>query len=60
MTFDTTTNQCVSPCSSSGTSSGTSSSSTTETFVNNVFTKKSSSYKKPDVTLNNIVYPSNF
>ena len=54
MTFDTTTNQCETSCSSSSTSSST------ETFVNNIFTKKSSLYKKPDVTLNNIVYPSNF
>jgi len=60
MTFDTTTNQCVSSCSSSSGTSTSSSTSSTETFVNNVFTKKSSLYKKPDVTLNNIVYPSNF
>jgi hypothetical protein len=60
MTFDTTTNQCVSSCSSSSGTSTSSSTSSTETFVNNIFTKKSTSYKKPDVTLNNIVYPSNF
>ena len=58
MTFDTATNQCVSPCTSN--SSSSSRSSSTETFINNVFTKKSSLYKKPDVTLNNIIYPSNF
>ena len=45
MTYNNSSNQCTSSCSSS--------SSTTESFVNNVLTKKSSLYKKPDVTLNN-------
>ena len=39
-TYDTSLNQCVGD-------------STVETFVNNVLTKGSTSYKKPDVTLNN-------
>jgi hypothetical protein len=57
MTFNTSTNQCVSSC-ASGTNNN--SSNRNESFMNNIFTKKSSSYKKPDVTLNNYVYPSNF
>jgi len=56
MTYDSDLNQCTaSSCSSSSSSSSGSSSSgsNTESFINNVLTKKSSLYKKPDVTLNN-------
>ena len=101
MTFNTTTNQCVSSCSSgtnnnnnnsnnsnnnnshnshnsnnsnnnnnnshnspNGHNSNNSHNSRTldmnESFMNNIFTKKSSLYKKPDVVLNSYVYPSNF
>ena len=43
-TYDASSNICID--------------NTTETFVNNVFTKSSYSYKKPDFTLNNIINPS--
>jgi len=50
LVYDTALNQCVTP------TGETTSTTTTETFVNNVFTKSSSNYKKPDVVLgsNNI------
>ena len=59
MTFNTNTNQCVSSC-SSATNSNNNNSTTNESFMNNIFTKKSSLYKKPDVILNSYVFPSNF
>ena len=66
MTFDKNTNQCVSSCSSSNSktaganTASTSSSNNKETFMNNILTKKSALYRKPDVILNNIITPSNF
>ena len=56
MTFDNTSDKCIAPCSSNP-KTGT---SVKEKFMNNIFTKKSSCYKKPDVTLNNIIRPSNY
>lgn len=66
MTFDKNTNQCVSSCSSTNSkTSGTdtaskSTTNNTESFMNNILTKKSALYRKPDVILNNIITPSNF
>lgn len=54
MTYDDKLNQCIpdkSTCSQN---------SKKEAFVNNILTQKSSLYKKPDVTLDSIVMPSNF
>jgi hypothetical protein len=45
LVYDTALNQCVTPSDESTTET------TTETFVNNVFTKTSNNYKKPDVVL---------
>jgi hypothetical protein len=44
-TYDASSNLCVD--------------NTTETFINNVFTKNSYNYKKPDFTLDSIINPSN-
>ena len=44
LVYDSTLNQCITP-------NGQTTSTTTETFVNNVFTKPSNNYKKPDVVL---------
>ena len=56
MTFDSNTDKCIAPCSSKPKTG----SSVKEKFMNNIFTKKSSWYRKPDVTLNNIIRPSNY
>ena len=45
LVYDSTLNQCITP------NGQTTSTTTTETFVNNVFTKPSNNYKKPDVVL---------
>jgi hypothetical protein len=45
LVYDTSLNQCITP------TGETTSTTTTETFVNNVFTKSSNNYKKPDVVL---------
>jgi hypothetical protein len=42
LVYDSTLNQCITPSGDT---------TTTETFVNNVFTKPSNNYKKPDVVL---------
>lgn len=62
MTFDISTNQCVASCSSKddNTNQNTNSNSYMESFVNNVLIKGTGLYKKPDVTLNNVILPSNF
>ena len=53
MIYDDNLNQCVSNSSSC-------SKSKTESFMNNIFTKKNCLYQKPDVTLYNNVMPSNY
>ena len=45
LVYDSSLNQCITP------SGETTTTTTTETFVNNVFTKSSNNYKKPDVVL---------
>jgi len=45
LVYDSSLNQCVTP------SGETTSSTTTESFVNDIFTKPSNNYKKPDVVL---------
>ena len=45
LVYDSTLNQCITP------SGETTTTTTTETFVNNVFTKPTNNYKKPDVVL---------
>ena len=50
-TYDASSNLCVD-------NTATTTTSATETFANNVFTKNSYNYKKPDFTLNNIINPS--
>jgi len=54
MKYDINLNQCVPD------ESSCSLESKTETDVNDILTQKSSLFKKPDVTLNTIVMPSNF
>ena len=46
LVYDSSSNQCV-----ISTTDNTTTDTTTETFVNNIFTKSSSNYKKPDVIL---------
>ena len=57
--YDNTINKCVIP-GISQTQDSTQTQPTTETFMNNIFTKFSNIYKKPNVFLNNNVLPSNF
>ena len=45
LVYDSALNQCITP------SGETTTTTTTETFVNNVFTKPTNNYKKPDVVL---------
>ena len=49
LVYDSSLNQCV--FSTGGSSTTDTDTSTTETFVNNIFTKLSNTYKKPDVIL---------
>jgi hypothetical protein len=56
MTFDSNTDKCVSSCSQNSKMDST----VKEKFMNNIFTKNSGLYRKPDVTLNNIIRPSNY
>ena len=54
MTYDNNLDKCMpdkSTCSQK---------SKTESFMNNILTQKSSWYKKPDVTLDSIIMPSNY
>uniref|UniRef100_A0A6C0JI95 Uncharacterized protein n=1 Tax=viral metagenome TaxID=1070528 RepID=A0A6C0JI95_9ZZZZ len=55
MTYDTDLNQCV-----TSNSTKCSQLSKKESFMNNILTQKSSLYKKPDITLNNNIMPSNY
>jgi hypothetical protein len=45
LVYDSSLNQCITP------NGETTTTTTTETFVNNVFTKPTNNYKKPDVVL---------
>ena len=54
MVYDNNLDKCVSA------SSTTTCSSKKESFINNIFTRDSRQNKKSDVTLNNIVNPSNY
>ena len=54
MNYDINLNQCV------PNESSCSVESKTETVINDILTQKSSLFKKPDVTLNTIIMPSNF
>jgi hypothetical protein len=54
MTYDINLNQCV------PNNSSCSVESKTETVVNDILTQKSGLFKKPDVTLNSNIMPSNF
>ena len=65
--YDNTINKCVIPgitqtqnTSQDITQLTSQTQPTTETFMNNIFTKFSNIYKKPNVVLNNNVLPSNF
>jgi hypothetical protein len=55
MTYDDDLDKCVpdkiSTCSET---------SKKDAFINDIFTQKSSLYKKPDVTLNSFIMPSNY
>jgi hypothetical protein len=54
MTYDNNLDKCIpdkSTCSQK---------SKTESFMNNILTQKSSLYKKPDITLDSIIMPSNY
>jgi hypothetical protein len=54
MTYDEKLNQCIPDKSTCNPKSKK------EAFVNDIFTQKSSLYKKPDVTLDTFIMPSNF
>jgi hypothetical protein len=54
MTYDINLNQCIPD------KSACSKKSKKEAFVNDILTQKSSLYKKPDVTLDTFIMPSNF
>ena len=54
MTYDNNLDKCIpdkSTCSQK---------SKTESFINDILTQKSSLYKKPDITLDSIIMPSNY
>jgi hypothetical protein len=62
MIYDTVLDKCVydNKTSTQSPSTGNTSKIATETFINNILTKKSNLSEKPDVTLSSEVMPSNF